>query len=99
MATYNGKVYKVKKMQDALQAIPNPGSWSVTSDIDNQLSNIHNNTRMDRIEDKLDKICERLAVLEEPTPERLEAFKQLQDAYNKYKFLDELCGPHDGNED
>jgi len=76
----------------------NSSSWSVISDIDSQLSNTQNNTRMDRIEDKLDKICERLAVLEEPTPERLEAFKQLQEAYKKYKFLDELCGPHDGTD-
>lgn len=73
--------------------------WSVTTDIDNQLSSVQNKKRMDRIEEKLDKICERLAILEEPTPERLEAFKQLNDAYKKYKFLDELCGEHEEKED
>ena len=77
--------------------MPGPNDWSVTetTDIDNQLSNIQNTKRLDRMERMLEKICERLAILEEPVPERLEEFKQLQDAYNKYKFLDELCGPHD----
>jgi hypothetical protein len=76
------------------RTIPNPGDWSVTSDIDNQLDNLHKNKRLDKIERTLEKICDRLAILEDPTPERLEAFKQLQDAYNKYKFIDELCGEH-----
>ncbi len=75
------------------------GDWTVTTDIDNQLSSIRNTERMDRIEEKLDKVCERLAILDEPTPERLEAFKQLQDAYNKYRFLDELCGEHEEKKD
>ena len=82
--------------------LPGPNDWSITdtTDIDNQLSNMHNNKRLDRMEKMLEKICERLAILEEPDPKRLEEFKQLQDAYNKYKFLDELCGPHDdGNTD
>lgn len=81
--------------------LPGSSDWSVqtTTDIDNQLSDLHNRDRIERIERTLEKICDRLAILEEPTPERLEAFKQLQDAYKKYKFLDELCGPHDdGNE-
>ena len=81
--------------------LPGPNDWSITdtTDIDNQLSNIHNTKRLDRMAKMLEKICERLAILEEPEAERLEQFKQLQDAYNKYKFLDELCGPHDdGNE-
>lgn len=85
--------------QDYFNAMPNPGDWSITTDIDNQLSSINNKNRLDRIEEKLEKICDRLAILDEPDPERLEAFKQLQEAYKKYKFLDELCGPHDdGNE-
>ena len=95
MSNYPGKVYKVKSMKDAFQALPDPGSWSVTSDIDKQL----NYTRMDKVEKGLEKINERLAILDEPTPERLEAFKQLRDAYKKYKFLDELCGPHDDGTD
>ena len=79
-----------------------PSSWSVTttSDIDNQLSNISGKKRLDKIEEKLDRVCDRLAILDDPDPVRSEAFKQLQDAYKKYKFLDELCGPHnDGTED
>ena len=88
--------------EDYFFAMPDPSQWSVTttSDIDNQLASLNNRERLDRMEGMLEKICERLAILEEPTPERLDAFKQLQDAYNKYKFLDELCGPHDdGSED
>ena len=87
-------------LEDYFFASPGPNDWSVTTDIDNQLSSITNKNRLDRMEKMLEKICDRLAILEEPTPERLEAFKQLQDAYNKYKFVDELCGPHDdGTED
>jgi len=83
--------------EDYFFAMPGPNSWSVTatSDIDNQLASINNKDRLDRMERTLEKISERLAILEEPTPERLEAFKQLQDAYKKYKFLDELCGAHE----
>lgn len=76
---------------------PAPNDWVI--DHDAGMSHV-NDVKFDRIEKALDKINERLAILEEPTPERLEAFKQLQDAYKKYKFLDELCGPHDdGSED
>ena len=78
--------------------LPNANSWLVTSDIDNQLFNINNGDRVERMEQTLEKICERLAILEEPDPERLETFKQLQDAYKKYKFLDELCGPHNDDD-
>jgi hypothetical protein len=82
--------------------LPNPNDWSVktTTDIDNQLSSFNNRERLDRMERMLEKVCDRLAILDEPDPERLEAFKQLQEAYKKYKFVDELCGPHDnGSED
>lgn len=48
--------------------------------------------RLDNIEKMLEKIADRLAILEEPDPKRLEEFKTLQEAYNKYKFVDELCG-------
>ena len=82
-------------LEDYFVASPGPNDWSVTSDIDNQLKN----TRLDRVEKSLEKINERLAILDEPTPERLEAFKQLQEAYKKYKFLDELCGPHNDRTD
>ena len=73
--------------------LTNSGDWSVTTE-DIGMTHIHDE-KFARIEEKLDKLCERMSILEEPTPERLEAFKQLQDAYNKYKLLDELCGPHD----
>lgn len=40
----------------------------------------------------LEKIEDRLAILVEPTPERLERFTALREAYDAYKMLDTLCG-------
>ena len=40
----------------------------------------------------LEKIEDRLAILIEPTPERLERFTALREAYDAYKMLDTLCG-------
>jgi hypothetical protein len=40
----------------------------------------------------LEKIEDRLAILQEPTPERLERFTALREAYDAYKMLDTLCG-------
>ena len=48
--------------------------------------------KIERIERNLEKVMERLAVLDEPTEEKLERFKTLKKAHDKYKFLDELCG-------
>ena len=48
--------------------------------------------RIGRIEDNLEKIMKRLSILDEPTEEQLKKFKTLKKAYDKYKFLDELCG-------
>ena len=49
-------------------------------------------TRMDRLERMVDKIADRLAVLDDPDPEKLAQFETLREAYNKYKFVDTLCG-------
>ena len=40
----------------------------------------------------LEKIEDRLAILQEPDPERLERFTALREAYDAYKMLDTLCG-------
>jgi hypothetical protein len=40
----------------------------------------------------LENIEDRLAILQEPTPERLERFTALREAYDAYKMLDTLCG-------
>ena len=45
-----------------------------------------------RLERNMEKVMERLAILEDPDPKRLEEFKTLQEAYTKYKFVDGLCG-------
>jgi hypothetical protein len=39
----------------------------------------------------LEKIEDRLAILTEPTPERLERFAALREAYDAYKLIDTLC--------
>jgi hypothetical protein len=46
----------------------------------------------------LEKIEDRLAILTEPTPERLERFTALREAYDAYKLIDTLC-VGDGNKD
>jgi hypothetical protein len=46
----------------------------------------------------LEKIEDRLAILTEPTPERLERFAALREAYNAYKLIDTLC-VGEGNKD
>ena len=48
--------------------------------------------KIERIERNLEKVMDRLAVLDEPSDEQLEKFKTLKKAHDKYKFLDELCG-------
>jgi hypothetical protein len=45
----------------------------------------------------LDKIADRLAILEEPDPARLEKYAALKKAYENYKMLDRLIG-EDSNE-
>jgi hypothetical protein len=39
----------------------------------------------------LEKIEDRLAILMDPDPEKLEKFAALKKAYNNYKLLDKLC--------
>jgi hypothetical protein len=46
----------------------------------------------------LEKIEDRLAILTEPTPERLERFAALREAYDAYKLIDTLC-VDEGNKD
>ena len=48
--------------------------------------------KIDKMDSNFETIMERLAILDEPTPEHLAKFKQLRVAYEKYKFLEELCG-------
>jgi hypothetical protein len=48
--------------------------------------------KIDKMERNYETIMERLAILDDPNPEQLAKFKQLKMAYEKYKFLEELCG-------
>ena len=48
--------------------------------------------KIDKMDRNFEIIMERLAILDEPKPEQLAKFKTLKAAYEKYKFLEELCG-------
>lgn len=48
--------------------------------------------RLQRIEHTLEKIADRLVILDKPNKERLEQFKELKKIYKKYKFVDALYG-------
>jgi hypothetical protein len=45
----------------------------------------------------MEKIESRLAILEDPTPEKLEKFAALKKAYENYKLLERLIGDGDEN--
>ncbi len=63
----------------------NAGQWEEIS-IDPKLLE-----RIERIERINEKIMERLAILEDPSPEQLKQFKALKDLHDKYKFVESLC--------
>lgn len=46
----------------------------------------------------LEKIEDRLAILQEPDPKKLEKFAALKKAYDNYKMLERLIGDDDGSE-
>lgn len=47
--------------------------------------------RINRMEKMINKIAERLAVLDDPDPETLARHKMLKEAYMKYLFIEKLC--------
>lgn len=48
--------------------------------------------QFDNLTDDVEKIKQRLAILDDPSPEKLERHKMLRDAYNKYKMIEKLIG-------
>lgn len=52
-------------------------------------------TQIDELNEKFDKIMERLGILDDPDPEQLEKNKSLKKAYEKYKMLEKLAGASD----
>jgi len=44
------------------------------------------------LEDSVEAIKDRLAILDEPDPEKLKQHKILRDAYKKYKMIEALVG-------
>ncbi|MHA1290535.1 MAG: hypothetical protein ACTSPB_24390 [Candidatus Thorarchaeota archaeon] len=48
---------------------------------------------------RLDAIEKRLAILPDPDSDKLEKHKMLRETYKKYKFLEELIGKEDEDDD
>lgn len=48
--------------------------------------------RLDELDEKFDKIMERLAILDEPDSDQLEKNRALKKAYDHYKFVEALAG-------
>ena len=69
----------------------NKHNMSVSYVIDNLLSKPIE-SRIQHIEDTLEKIADRIAILDEPDKKRLAQFKELKKIYKKYKFVDALYG-------
>lgn len=49
-------------------------------------------TKIKKIEADVAAIKDRLAILDEPSPEKLEQYKMLKEAYTKYKMIEKLIG-------
>ena len=72
---------------------PPPNSKLLYTDEDG--NNIDIIDTIKTINENYDKIMERLAILDDPRPEKLARFKALKEAYIKYKFLEALYGEED----
>ena len=77
------------------------GDWITTTSGTYTISNTTDTTltiedpyqkQIDKLEEKFDKIMERLAILDDPDPEQLAKNKSLKRAYEKYKMLETLAG-------
>ena len=51
---------------------------------------------LDEIDAKVEKILERLSILEDPDPVQLEKNRALKKAYEHYKFVEALAGAKNG---
>ena len=51
--------------------------------------------KIEKMDRNFETIMDRLAVLDDPTAEKLERYKMLREAYLKYKFLEKLCNEAD----
>lgn len=90
MGDFDGSLWVKNPAPDGLQVVYTHDGTDMNMTFADVTS--EQDTRLDRIEGILEKITDRLAVLDEPDPEKLAQFKTLQDAYDKYKFVEKLCG-------
>lgn len=74
---------------------PNTG-WTITSSINVGSTYYHAEseemTKIKKIEKDIEAIKDRLSILDEPSPEKLEQHKMLREAYEKYKMIEKLIG-------
>lgn len=51
--------------------------------------------RIDHMEKVIEGVSKRLAILDNPSPEKLAQYKMLKEAYTKYLFIEKLCAMED----
>ena len=90
-----GDVSLHKKSNNEWEAIFYDGSHWFTSCDDAIDTETPEEKRLRKLEEGLEAIKERLAILDDPNPEKLEKHKMLRDAYNKYKMIEKLIGDND----
>jgi len=78
---------------DGVYTINNTSAHTITV---NDAISVITEERFRDLEDSVEAIKRRLAILDEPSPETLEKHKILKDAYNKYKMIEALIGEKDG---
>lgn len=79
------------KQQQDLNDLKKAVQWDqTTSDVNNSMY-----IMLKRLSDRLSVIENRLAILEEPDPEKLEKYKALKEAYENYKALEQLIADSD----
>lgn len=78
------------------------GQWTydttIDTTIDTAISAESINVGGKSLTDVLDQLQKRLAILDDPDPEKLEKFAALKKAYEQYKLLEKLCFEQGDNE-
>lgn len=88
---YNTDSEWIWKQQQDLNDLKKAVQWDqTTSDVNNSMY-----IMLKRLSDRLSVIENRLAILEEPDPEKLEKYKALKEAYENYKALEQLIADSD----
>jgi len=73
---------------------PIDSTWTMTGDMIFTDSN-GKDIKLGELADRMQEIEKRLSILNAPSPEKLEKHKMLEEAYKKYKFIEDLIGNED----